>query len=211
MTKLGTKPAEGQTQKSLQVLVDEYLASLTKIPGILHRGLAIREARAHDMPVDYAEVERVICQALQLRVFFLGWFENYSALGLAPSEVPSRRPDSIFETVLQYKTVWVGSLHMNYYATMLILQEVLNYCRYQVNFYASNQELADNILRSIETVATGTMGPLRAGYPLRIAYEVADTPKRLWIKSVLERFQKYYAATDPDEYPELPSVENSAP
>jgi hypothetical protein len=115
--------------------------------------------------------------------------------------VPSQDPGSIYDTVLSFSNVWYGSFWMSCWATLLILQECLVQCQWPIDYTASNRELARNIYRSIEYVGAGLLGPLRVGYPLRIAYEFADLRTQLWIGSLLTTFEKRYASTAPNGYP----------
>ncbi|KAG8416508.1 hypothetical protein J3458_007091 [Metarhizium acridum] len=88
-----------------------------------------------------------------------------------------------------------------YWACPLILQEALVQCEWPEEFEQSRGELIRNILRSIETVGAGTMGPYSVGFGIRIAYELASAEVQLWLRRVLDRFTKTYAATDKSTYP----------
>jgi hypothetical protein len=143
----------------------------------------------------------LVRRAEKLRSEVAALFEAYTALAPTPAEVPSQDPGSIYETVLSYSNVWHGSFWMSFWATLLILQECLRLGQWPVDYTASNRELARNIYRSLECVGAGLMGPMRVGYPLRIAYDFADVRTQMWIGSLLERFKERYASTAPDGYP----------
>ncbi|KAL3964697.1 hypothetical protein ACCO45_001701 [Purpureocillium lilacinum] len=52
------------------------------------------------------------------------------------------------------------------------------------------------------------MGPYRVGFAVRIAYEVASPEHQRWVLTLLDRFNKTYAATDRATYPEPKPEEN---
>lgn len=190
------------TLTEMYAIADRYWIYLARLPAVLHRGYALREARNHGLPVDPSNVTLLVRRAEKLRAEMAALFERYTALAPGPTEVPSRDPGSIYDTVLSYSNVWHGSFQMSCWATLLILQECLVQCQWPVDYTASNRELAGNIYRSVEFVGAGLLGPLRVGYPLRIAYEFADLRTQLWIGSLLTRFEKHYASTAPNGYPE---------
>lgn len=202
---LFTRP-EGFVTETIQTeadwVHDDYMTALAKMPGILRDGGALREANNRGMPVDAAQVAQLRRRAEALRAIFLSWYERYERLGYQPIEIPSRDPSSPYETVFSYTNVWAGGMYMSYWASMLILQESLNQCRYPIDYAESNQQLVRKILRSVETVAADVMGPYRIGYAIRIAYEFADVPAQAWVASMLVGFQKRYAAVSPEGYPE---------
>lgn len=191
----------GTVRTENEILHDEYLLVLAKVPGILRYGVGLREAKRHNMPIDATQVALLSQQAETLRTRFVSWFERYAKLQPGPTEVPSLDPRSIYETVLSYSNAWVGGIYMGYWASLLICQETLNQCQYPVDYAKSNQELVRNILRSVEVVAADLMGPYRVGYAIRIAYDFADVRAQAWITSLLATFEKRYAATSPTSYP----------
>ncbi|KAB5558541.1 C6 zinc finger domain protein [Coniochaeta sp. 2T2.1] len=190
------------TLTELYAITNRYGVYLARLPAILHRGYALREARRHGLPIEPSHVTLLVRRAEKLRSEMAALFEGYTALAPAPTEVPSREPGSIYDTVLSYANVWHGSFRMSCWASLLILQAVLDQCRWPVERYAvANRELARSIYRSLECVGTDLLGPLRVGYPLRIAYEFADLRTQLWISSLLAKFEKRYASTAPNGYP----------
>ncbi|KAH8909917.1 hypothetical protein BR93DRAFT_428457 [Coniochaeta sp. PMI_546] len=190
------------TLTELYAITDRYWIYLARLPAILHRGYALREAKRHGLPTEPAQITLLVRRAENLRSQVAALFEGYAALAPAPTEVPSQDPGSIYDTVFSFSNVWHGSFRMSCWATLLILQECLVQCQWPVDYTASNRELAGNIYRSVEFVGAGLLGPLRVGYPLRIAYEFADLRTQLWIGSLLTRFEKHYASTAPNGYPE---------
>lgn len=188
-------------QSELDWIHDDYMTGLARMPDILRRGSELRMANNHNIPIDAAQVAQLSHDAEKQLAHFMAWYPKYNKLGYGPSEEPSKDPGSIYDTVLVYSNVWAGSLYMGYWASVLILQESLNQCRYHINYAESNRELVRNIFRSVECVAADVMGPFRVGYAIRIAYEFADVRTQTWLTTLLEGFQKRYAATSPDGYP----------
>lgn len=182
--------------------VDAYFNHLAKVPGLLHHGMALREATRRGLPIDMPRVVLLVKSTAQLHGELGAWLDGFMKFTPGPVEKPSRDPDSIFDSALHYESPWYGAVYMSYWATMLILQEILNLCHYPISYAASNRQLADNIFRSIETVHPGYMGPYRVGYPVRIAYEFADVSTQVWLAAVLAKTEKHYAATSPTGYPE---------
>lgn len=185
----------------MYAISDHYYLHLARLPGILARGLALREARKHGLAIDAAEVTVLTRRAEKLRSQFAALFARYVALAPGPVEVPSRDPGSIYDTVLSFENPWHGGFFMSFCASLLILQECLAQCRWGPDYRELSQEYARNIYRSVESVGEGLMGPFRVGYSLRVAYEFADVRTQTWIAFVLARYEKHYASTSPGGYP----------
>ena len=175
-------------------IADRYRIYLARLPAILHRGYDLREAKRHGLPIEPATVTLLVRRAEKLRSEVAVLFDRYTALAAAPTEVPSQDPGSIYQTVLSYSNVWDGSFRMSCWATLLILQECLIQCQWPVDYTASNRELVGNIYRSVEFVGAGLLGPMRLGYPLRVAYDFADLRTQSWIRSLSAGFDEHYAA-----------------
>lgn len=183
-------------------IVDKYFQLLSRLPTILHRGYVLRETNKHGLPVNIADVMLLTKDAEQLHSEFSAWYPTLLPISPLPTEIPTKDPFSIYPTVLEYQSPWMGSLHMGYWAPMLILQECLNQCLYPVDYTESNQLFTLNILRSVETVGSGMMGGYRCGFSVRIAYEFADERAKGWLGLWLSRFEKTYAATSSTTYPD---------
>lgn len=182
-------------------LMEDYFENLAKLPRILRYGYELREAKRHGMPIDEAKVVLLLKHTNATRAGVLHWYQEFEKWADSPVEAPSQDCTSIYPTVLSYTNPWLGSLYMGYWATMLILQEILNHCQSKVDYTDNNRQCANNIYRSLENVGAGVMGPFRVGYALRIAYDFADLDTQYWIRGLLSHFEKTYAATSPDTYP----------
>lgn len=186
---------------------NNYYVLLSKVPPVTRVAYDIREDRKHGIAPDPSQVKLLAQQAGRLRSECLAWYDGVVSSGAItpPVEVLSEDPNSPFITIVKFSSPWIGSVYMGYWATMLILQEALNECQAGQDrpYDEGNQELARKILRSLEHVGRGIMGPYRVGYALRVAYEFADLPLRVWVESILEKHTQQYAALSPETYPRL--------
>jgi hypothetical protein len=184
-------------------IVDEFFERLAEIPGVLAPAFVLRESKTMGTPRQPEDVKiaALALRSIECRRLFNAWYDKFTAIAPLPYEIPSQDPDSPFDFVLQYKMSWMGSMYIGYWACLLILQEALVQCEWPEEIEQSRGELVRNILRSVETVGAGTMGPYRVGFGLRIAYEVATAEAQMWVRRVLDQFAKTYAATDKATYP----------
>ncbi|KAK9417995.1 hypothetical protein SUNI508_08424 [Seiridium unicorne] len=183
-----------------------YLQLLARLPGILRHGYALREANARQEPIDIQKALLLAESTQQVHAGFLEWYPRLLSIEPEPTEIPSKDPASIFPHVLHYESPWIGALYMGYWASILILQEILIQCRYPVDLKETNSDLARNILKSIENVGHGVMGAFRCGYGLRIAFEFVDDRQKVWIGMWLGRLERDYAATSAKTYLGMESV-----
>ncbi|KAK5990029.1 hypothetical protein PT974_08292 [Cladobotryum mycophilum] len=184
-------------------IMDGFFERLAELPEVLWWGYPIREAHLACRAVSPKRVEHAMQLASKCHKRFSRWYEGFKSLGVLATfvQVPSKDPDSMYEWVFDHKVPWLGSMLMSYWASMLILQELLTRCNWPEDFEESQRELVQNILRSVESVGQGVLGPYRVGYSLRIAYEFASSEAQQWIRAMLDRFSKSYAATDKTLYP----------
>lgn len=182
--------------------IDEYLTNLAEIPKVVKLSYPLLEAERQGLPLDPTHVAaaRAVTSAAHARV--VEWWDRYKHNFPEPAAVPSQDPDSIYSTVLQYESNWVAAMQLSYYGIRCLLQEFLRIQGWPHSFDESQMDHAQCILRSIETVGEGPLGPYRVGFALRIAYELANAQTQEWIRMTLDRFKKRYAATDKRTYPQ---------
>lgn len=185
---------------SMQV-VNSFFVCLADMPEVMWWGYPVRQALLAGQRVSPKRLQHVAELAAANHERFAAWYEDFKKLGVELKEVPSKDPSSPYQVVLEHPVGWLGSMHMGYWASMLILQELMLQCEWPVDYRESQKELVQNILRSVESVGSGTMGPFRLGYSIRIAYEFASVEAQQWIISLLDKFSKRYAATDKNSYP----------
>lgn len=185
-------------------VVDNFHGHLVDVPDILKWGYMLREGNKLAIAVDPARVAALAQHTAQTHARFISWYDDEVVkLPLSPFEIPCPNPEtSLYATVLDWPAPWIGSMHLSYWASMLILQETLTQCGWPVKFEASQHDFVQKILRSVETVGRGTMGPYRVGYALRIVYEFASVEAQEWIQRLLVELSQRYAALDKSLYPE---------
>ncbi|KAL7938997.1 hypothetical protein V8C35DRAFT_94136 [Trichoderma chlorosporum] len=185
---------------SMQV-VNSFFLCLADMPEVMWWGYPVRQAHLAGMRVNPKRIQQLAELTAANHERFTAWYENFKKLGVELKEVPSKDPSSPYQLVLEHPVGWLGSMQMGYWASMLILQEMLIICQWPVDYRESQKGLVHNILRSVESVGSGTMGPFRLGYSIRIVYEFASAEAQRWIISLLDKFSKRYAATDKNTYP----------
>lgn len=185
----------------LSALIEEYWDCLALCPRIVSRAYKLRESAESGDRVDPTGILSLVEEAESLRNRLIGWHEIVVKYLPSPEEVPTTDPEALHPTILTYPSVWLGTLYMGYWASMLILQSTLASCHYPDHCAHRSQELLDNILKSVEYTSQGLMGPYRIGYSLRIAVEFAGPRERAWIARVLRRTAGSFAATTPTEEP----------
>lgn len=182
-------------------VTNSFFLCLAEMPEVMWWGYPVREALMAGRQVSPRRIKQVAELAAKTRERFVEWYEDFKKIGVELKEIPSQDPNSPYQVILEHPIGWLGSMYMGYWASMLILQDLLVRCQWPVDYQESQKELVHNILRSIESVGRGTMGPFRLGYSLRIVYEFANAEAQRWIITLLDQFSKRYAATSKDTYP----------
>ncbi|KAL2693812.1 hypothetical protein Neosp_000378 [[Neocosmospora] mangrovei] len=185
-------------------VADAFFTNLVQVSPILKWGYLVREANKAGISVEPSQLSSLAHLAAANHASFTQWYDEFAALPIPqPIEAAPIDPaSSLYETVLVYEHPSAGAMHMGYWASMLILQETLAQCGMPVpNSEASQRDLVQKILRSVESVGQGTMGPYRIGFSIRIAYELASAEEQRWIGTMLDQFSKSYAAVDRKSYP----------
>lgn len=181
---------------------DEYIVLLAYVPEVVRMGYPILEAAKKGQDYDPVYVAAVKPLAAKGHTRFKLWYEKYKHVFPTVEQVPSQDPDSLYPIVLKYPVGWAGALQISYWATMLILQVILRLCKDEQTFDVEQQQFTRGILQSVEYLGQGPLGPYRIGYAIRIAYEVASAEAQEWIRKLLDRHSKKYAAVDKATYPE---------
>lgn len=187
---LAVEDKDDTREMKYEKVLNLWIAHLARVPSILRHGYKLRDDNMHGMPPDVQQVMIFAQQTEKLRADADAWYKRWIAVVPEPVEIPSRESGSPYPLVLSYRNPWFGSIFVGYWATMLILQECLNQCRWPIDYADANRRCANNIYRSLETVAQGIMGPYRVGYAMRIAYGFGDVATQTWIISLLHRYEK---------------------
>lgn len=182
--------------------VDDYHTVFTHVPEVVRIGYPIIEATKTGQPLDPAHVAAVRPLAAKCHARFVLWNEKYQPIFPPLEEIPTQDRESIYPMVISHPIGWVGAVRVSYWATMLLLQEIMTQCNHPQDFRNVQQQYVRNILRSVESLGSTTLGPYRLGYAIRIAYELASAEAQQWVRMWLDRFAKRYAAVDKATYPE---------
>lgn len=183
--------------------VDEFNDRLAELPGVVKVGYPVMEAAKRGLPIDMEAAAATLALASACHARMTAFWAQYKHIFPAATERPSLDPFSIYPVILCYPRKWAATLQISFYASMCLLQEFLQRLGWQQPFETSQQEYLQTILRSVEDISQGPLGPYRIGYSLRIAYELADAEAQEWIRGCLDRFKNTYAATDKKSYPEM--------
>ncbi|EGX97159.1 C6 zinc finger domain protein [Cordyceps militaris CM01] len=182
--------------------VDEFNNRLAEIPAVVKVGYPVMEAGKRGLPIDHVAAATTCRLAAACHARMSEFWSTYKHLFPQAVEAPSKDPQSPYPVILRYERRWAATLQLSHHATMGLLQEFLQRLGWTQPFATSQQEYTQTILRSVEDISQGPLGPYRIGYAMRIAYELADAEAQEWIRGCLDRFKSTYAATDKQTYPE---------
>ncbi|RAH40406.1 Zn(II)2Cys6 transcription factor domain-containing protein [Aspergillus brunneoviolaceus CBS 621.78] len=180
-------------------LVEQFFAYFTSAPGLVHQLYDLKDAD-FTKPDTVAKASDLLFQVLVMQNKLSEWLANLSAVTPLPGETRSASGDLYYPTVLEYSDESAASIFCGYYSYMIIIHEILRVCGYPGDHSATVVYFRDQICKSVEYNARGLLGPYRMGFPLRVAYEVADPATRAWIEGRLERLSKVYAAVRPQNF-----------
>ncbi|CAG7992537.1 unnamed protein product [Penicillium salamii] len=179
--------------------IETFFAYLTYTPSLVHRLYELRHAQLTG-PEALHVMSGMLSKALDMQTKLAEWYQQHSRIASPPVETLSSTGDEMFPTVLLYTDVSHATIYCGYYSYMVIIHEILKNCGYPGDHEMMVVFFRDQICKSVEFNSVGVMGPYRMGFPLRVAFEVADTATRSWIMSCLEQFSKTYAAAQPENY-----------
>ncbi|KGO41288.1 hypothetical protein PEX1_040640 [Penicillium expansum] len=128
------------------------------------------------------------------------WYEQFAQIAPPPTETISSTGDELYPIILTYTDVSYATIYCGYYSYMVIIHELLKTCDYPGEHSAMVVYFRDQICKSVEYNSVGVMGPYRMGFPLRVAFEIADPVTRSWILNRLQQFSNIYAAAQPENY-----------
>jgi len=183
-------------------LMLELSNELAFIPVLVRDGIALRMLIAQG-EFDPSQVAKLTNRGLRLYYRFKNWHERWAVSVGVPREVPSATGDKLFPMVFAYQNFGFATVYCSYYACMIILQELLNVCKYPQDFDADNAEMVNNICKSVEYNGSGSLGPYRMGFSVRIAMEVASLEVKSWIINWITQVSKNYAVLSPQNFPKL--------
>jgi hypothetical protein len=179
----------------------EFTYYLSLSPPIVGRGFDLREKLKSGTTIHPEEAKELLDQTLSIYERLCTWAERLYSTITPPIEVPSAHED-LFPNIYIYDNVTAGALYCGYYALMIVCQLLLTVAGYD-NLLESAEDFADRICKSAEYVGTGPLGSYRIGFSVRIAYELDSKPRRIWIRNLLARHSKDYAAMNVKSYPDI--------
>ncbi|KAL4876624.1 hypothetical protein BJY04DRAFT_231518 [Aspergillus karnatakaensis] len=189
----------GGLSTALNDLVEEFFTYFSHSPSLVHRLYSIKEADLTD-PAILVKISILLKDALDLQTKLISWHDRFTQEAQLPYEVLSSTPDTIYPTVLWYSDVNSATIYCGYYSYMVLIHEILTACGHPGEHKGLAAYFCDQICKSVEFTAQGLLGPYRMGFPLRVAWEVADPVTKKWIEGCLKTFSEFYAVLREDNF-----------
>lgn len=171
-------------------LSDEFYENLAALPGLVEL-----TNRLHKAPNPTSEQMRQVLEcASGLRSSLLRWYRRLTAGTTSPfSEVPSGVGDSLFPLVYTYENHHTTGLVCSYYASLIVINDILSSFPPCEDLSADNSCYARRICKSVEyAYSSGFLGAYLIIFPLTTAYVASGAEIRKWIKDWPSRFEKYF-------------------
>jgi hypothetical protein len=194
------------TPDKIHEIFEDFSYYMSRMPELLRDGRLLRQSSTRislDSPPFIEKVTSLINRSLDLYMKFREWGRQFMRIIPYPKEVVSSRNDTLFPVIFVYETTMAATVYCAYWACINMLEQILEACGFPPEEAIGEKELVNNICKSVEYNGTGTWGPFRMAFPLRIAWECATPEVRRWIGNWHERFSKTYAATSPQSLPDI--------
>ncbi|KAJ5834556.1 hypothetical protein N7447_000582 [Penicillium robsamsonii] len=179
--------------------IELFFAYFTYSPSLVHKLYSLRHADATNCET-IQTISEVLSEALEMQMKLAIWYEQFSQIVPPPTETISSTGDKLYPIILAYTDVSYATIYCGYYSYMAIIHEIFKTCGYPGEHEAMVAYFRDQICKSVEYNSVGVMGPYRMGFPLRVAFEVADPVTSSWILNRLAQFSNIYAAAQPENY-----------
>lgn len=179
--------------------IELFFAYFTYAPSLVHKLYGLRNVDATGTEA-LQTISEVQSKALEMQINLVIWYEQFSQIVPPPTETISSTGDELYPIILTYTDVSYATIYCSYYSYMVLIHEILRTCGYPGEHEAMVTYFRDQICKSVEYNSVGVMGPYRMGFPLRVAFEIADPVTRSWILNRLEQFSNIYAAARPENY-----------
>jgi hypothetical protein len=187
---------------------NEFVRCLAVCPGLVKEAYALISARSTQAS-DMMRASTLVHRTLQVYGRIQQWYEDFAASTPLPEEVPSSIQDQLYPVVFRYCNSCTATALCGYYATIIILHRILIECHHPAGDTGEISLAVENICKSVEYLAeSGILGPYRLGFAMRIAFEVGAVTTKLWLRNWLMRFEKFYRACSPNNYPDLYSPDS---
>ncbi|KAL2825247.1 hypothetical protein BJY01DRAFT_160316 [Aspergillus pseudoustus] len=183
----------------LDSLVEEFFTYFTLSPSLVHQLYSLKEADFTDTTT-LLRLSEMLKTTLELQEKLDLWYDRFCQATPAPYEVLSSTGDTVYPAVLWYSDVNSATIYCSYYSYMVLIHEILKTCGYPGEQEALVAYFRDKICKSVEYTAQGLLGPYRMGFALRVAWEVADTVTKEWIRGCLRTFSEFYSVMREENY-----------
>jgi len=186
---------------------DELARCIAKLPWLVKEAYALRTANNLEAST-MVRISALIHHTLEVYGRLQHWYEEFVAFTPLPEEVPSSTQDQLYPVVYSYCNSSIATAFCGYYATNIILHRILIECHHPAGNTREVSLTVEKVCKSVEFLAaTGTLGPYRVGFAMRIAYEFATVGTKLWIRKWLVQFEKFYKACNPNNYPPIEAAD----
>ncbi|OGE58167.1 hypothetical protein PENARI_c001G00647 [Penicillium arizonense] len=179
--------------------IEVFFAYFTHAPSLVHKLYGLRHMDVASAAA-LQTITELLSKALEMQANLAIWYEQFSQIAPPPFETLSPTGDELYPVILTYTDVNQATIYCGYYSFMAIIHEILKTCCQPGQHAAMVIYFRDQICKSVEYTSVGIMGPYRMGFPLRVAFEIADPVTRSWILNRLGQFSKIYAAAQPENY-----------
>ncbi|KAF7158712.1 hypothetical protein CNMCM5623_003876 [Aspergillus felis] len=185
--------------EELEDSLEEFVALFTLAPSLVH---ALYDIKGSDMtsPATWKKLSETLTRTLEMQTRLLEWYSRFCRMVPPPYEKLSSTEDVEYPIVLHYSDPSMASMFNSYHAYMVIIHETLRTLGYPGEHEAMVAFFRDQICKSVEYNGAGLLGGYRMGFPLRVAYEVADPKTKAWIEKHLLQMSQYYAAVQPKNF-----------
>jgi hypothetical protein len=180
-------PSHGsQSEPSTLQISNEFYNLMVALPGLVKATRSLRSYKRFPQ----AQHSDLLERTRQIHGSLLDWFQRFmasSTLENAPVfRVPSATRDTQFASVYHYRDNFVASLLCSYYASMIILNDLIVGLDPRVDYKVANLQLADKVCMSVEYAAkSGFLGTHYIVFALTVAYSASSVESRAWMKAWL--------------------------
>jgi hypothetical protein len=206
---IALRPPDDSFSARFYEKTEELGRCLAACPWLVTEACAILSANPSEISTQ-VRVSVLVHRTLEVYGRLQHWYEDFTAFALLPEEVLSSTEDPLYPVVYRYLNSCTATVFSGYYATIIILHKILIECHHPAGDAGEVSLLVDKICKSVEYLAgSGVLGPYRLGFSIRIAFEMGTVTTKLWIRKWLMRFEKFYRACSPNNYPPIESAEDS--
>ena len=188
----------------------ELSQCLAACPWLVTESYSLKAASPSE-PSTQTRISALTQSTLEICARLRQWYEDFIAFAPLPEEAPSSMGDELYPIVYRYRNPTTATVFCGYYAMTIIVHKILVQWEHPAGDAGEISSTTDKICKSIEYFSeSGILGPYRVGFCMRVAFEVGTVIIKLWIRKWLLRFEKFYKACSPDNYPPIEIPEESA-